>query len=127
MAQGNVYVVQEPPPIWNRQTGKSVLKDLSSAQRYGRLMTVLGSSDQPSLTPGPCLFQLQKGLREFNPSDDYICFAGGDPMSLALALLVIRDFGIKEVKTLRWDRERTTSGERKTGGFYTPISTPLRP
>lgn len=127
MTQGTVYIVQEPPPVRNVHTGKSIMKDLSSAQRYGRLMMLLGSSDQASLTPGPCLFQLQKGLRDFNPNEDYVCFAGGDPMSLALAMLVLRDYGFKEVQTLRWDRERGVDGERKPGGFYSPVTTPLRP
>lgn len=125
--QSVVYVVQEPPPVYNRTEGKTVHKDLSSANRYGTLMPILSKGNQASLTPGPSLSELHRKLRHFNPDLDYICFAGGDPMSLALALLVLRDMNVKEVSILRWDRERSTDGVRTAGGFYTPVVTPLRP
>ncbi len=124
--EGVVYVVQQPRPFRDRATGNTFPKDLSSAQRYGKLVPILDAEDHPSLTPGPSLFQLQKKLRDFNPERDYICHAGGDPMSLALALLVLRDLNLKEVQVLRWDRERSTQGERLAGGFYVPVLTPLR-
>lgn len=124
--EGTVFVVQQPPPFKDRNTGAIVLKDMSSAQRYGKIIQLLESGEQPSLTPGPSLFTLQKKLRDFNPTKDYICYAGGDPMSLALALLVLRDFNFREVQALRWDRERSTSGERLPGGFYVPVTVPLR-
>lgn len=122
-----VYIVQEPPMIYDRASKRHFSKDLSSAQRYGRIVYILGPSDQASLTPGPCMHKLRKELKDFRPDADYICFAGGDPMSLALAMLVLRDMNINTATALRWDRERDTSGERKNGGFYVPVSTPLRP
>lgn len=126
MEEGIVYVVQEPRPFFDRVTGVTVSKDLSSAQRYGKIVPLLDSSDQPSITPGPSMFVMQKKLREFNPERDYICYTGGDPMSLALALLTLRDMNYREVQVLRWDRERDTEGNRKPGGFYVPTITPLR-
>lgn len=123
---GTVYVVQQPPPFRDRSTGTTVHKDMSSAQRYGKIVQLLEAADQPSLTPGPSLYTLQKKLRDFNPERDYICYAGGDPMSLALALVVLKDLNLREVQVLRWDRERSTDGQRLTGGFYVPITTPLR-
>jgi hypothetical protein len=124
MSESRVFVVQEPPPM--RRGGAMVHKDLSSAQRYGRLVTILSSQDQPSLTPGPMLHKLSKALRDFDPSLDFVCFAGGDPMSLALALVALKDLNLRDVQVLRWDRERDTSGERMNGGYYVNISTPLR-
>jgi hypothetical protein len=125
--ESSVFVVQEPPASYNRVTGGYVAKDLSSAQRYGKLIPILAQAQHASLTPGPSLFQMQKSLREFSPEFDYICYAGGDPMALALALLTLRDMGFQEVNVLRWDKERDTDGNRKAGGYYTPVRTPLRP
>ncbi len=121
-----VYIVQQPRPFYDRVTGVMVPKDMSSAQRYGKIVHVLEADEQPSITPGPSLFNLQKKLRDFNPELDYICYAGGDPMSLALALVVLKEFNHREVQTLRWDRERSTDGQRMAGGFYVPVLTPLR-
>lgn len=126
MVESTVYVVQEPPVVFNRVTGKYTNKDLSSANRYGKIVPILSAGEQASLTPGPSLRLLQRGLKDFKPHD-YICFPGGDPVGLALALLVLRDFGFKEVNVLRWDRERKTDGTRTSGGYYTPVLTPLRP
>lgn len=124
--EGVVYLVQQPRPFRDRLTGAVTPKDLSSAQRYGKIIPVLEADDQPSITPGPSLFVMQKKLREFNPERDFVCHTGGDPMSLALALLALRDLNLKEVQVLRWDRERATNGERLSGGFYVPVLTPLR-
>lgn len=126
-SEGSVYVVQEPPASYNRQTGGYVTKDLSSAQRYGKLVPILAQAQHASLTPGPSLFQMQKALRDFKPDRDFVCYAGGDPMALALALLTLRDYGFTEVQVLRWDKERDLDGNRLAGGYYTPVRTPLRP
>lgn len=123
-SKATVYLVQDPPPVYRR--GKPITKDLSSAQRYGKLMPILESDDQPSLTPGPMLHRMRKALTRFDPTCDYICYAGGDPMALALAMLVLAGMGLKEVPTLRWDRERDTAGTRKAGGFYVPVNVPTR-
>lgn len=124
MTEGTVYVVQEPPPF--RRGGRLVAKDLSSAQRYGKLVTILANDDQPSLTPGPALHELSKALRQFNPSTDYLCWAGGDPMSMALAIVALKEQGVHYVPTLRWERERDNDGQRTRGGFYVPIEVPTR-
>lgn len=117
MNDPTVYVVQEP----------AAGRDFSSAQRYGKLVSVLTSREHASLTPGPALHKMSKCLRDFNPHKDYICFPGGDPMALALAMLALRDMGFKEVQFLRWERERSIDGERKPGsGFYINVSVPLR-
>lgn len=108
---GVVYIPHEPPQP----------RDLSSANRYGRIVTVLGVADRPGIKPGPCYFKLCKDLRNFRPDKDYICFAGGDPLSLGLAFGALVYNGVREFNFLRWERERSTTGERTTGvGFYVP-------
>lgn len=122
-----VFIVQEPP-VSRGPTGPAV-RDMSSAQRYGRLQTILDSTDNPaSYAPGPCLNKLSRELRAFAAARDYLCFAGGDSMALALAMLALRDHGHDKIMYLRWERERDTSGVRKPGaGFYVAANIPLRP
>ena len=104
--------------------GKS--RDLSSANRFGDVETILGAKDNPMLSPGPVLHKLKQALRNFTP-DDMIFAAGGDHLSLGLALCVLKDMGFKEVQYLRWERERDINGQRKRGvGYYVKAPLPLR-
>ena len=121
---GTVYIVQSPP-IQIRPGHPPRVRDLSSAQRYGKLMPVLEEFEQPSLHPGPSLHKMNRALRSFDPTKDFLCYAGGDPMSIALALVALRNLGLREVQMLRWDRERDTEGVRTKGGYYMPVTTPL--
>ena len=123
--EGTVYLVQNPPPV-RRASGPPIFKDLSSAQRYGVLHPMLDEGEQPSATPGPCLHKVSKALRQFNPERDFLCYAGGDPMSLAIGCLALANMGIKEFNLLRWERERSTDGQRQRGGFYVPVNVQTR-
>ena len=119
MTTGTVYLIQEPRGLL--RDGVVVPRDLSSANRYGKIFPILHSKAQPSDTPGPTGFDLMKALRPFNPENDYLCYAGGDPLGLGLALLALRANGLREIYYLKWDRERDTTGKAKPGGFYVPI------
>ncbi len=119
---GVVYLVQHPPAMM--RNGVPIEKDLSSAQRYGKVLHILGPRDQASLAPGPCLFKIKKTLRDFNPETDFLCYAGGDPHTLLLVGFALRDLNIRDARFLRWERERDTEGRRKPGGFYVPVGMP---
>jgi hypothetical protein len=111
------YCVQKP-------RGKQ--HDLSSANRFGRVVTILDEADNPSLNPAGCLHKINRALKEFSP-DDIIFMAGGDFLSLALALCALKDLGFKEVNYLRWERERDIDGTRKHGvGYYVQEPLPLK-
>lgn len=102
-------------------------RDFSSANRYGTLHFVISSKNAPTLTPGPAMVEARRNLKDFNPDQDYLSWAGGDPLAMMLVGFVLRDLGHKEVKYLRFDRERSLNGERLRGpGFYTPITVRLQ-
>lgn len=126
MQESTVYLVQIPP-VTRKNDGSLLTKDLSSAQRYGKIHPLLQRGEQPSLTPGPVLHLFLREMKNFDPTMDSLCFAGGDPMGLALALVALKEMNFKEVTVLRWERERATDGRRDaSGGFYVPVLTPLR-
>ncbi len=78
------------------------------------------------MEPGPCLQALNRGLRSFDPTKDYLVFPGGDPMSLGLAMIALQYNGVKSFQFLRWERERSIDGERLAGaGFYVPVRVSL--
>lgn len=122
-----VFGIQEPRPIFDRSSGQSIARDFSSAQRYGRVDFILDQKDSPSNAPSPCLMKLVRGFRDFT-QEDYILYAGGDPLGLFLASSALNHYGFKDIQFLRWDRERARDGSKPRGvGFYVPITVNLRP
>ena len=117
--EGRVFVCMSLP------TSKAD-RDLSSAQRYGRIEYVLPASPSASLTPGPSFMKAARKLRDFDPDKDYLVFPGGDPMALLVCGLALAELGITEVQILRWDRERAPGGGRTGAGYYVPTPVPLR-
>ena len=90
--------------------------DFSTASRYGEIITVFDKSDRPSQMPGQMLHKIRRILKDFEPGD-YILWAGGDPLGLQLAGIVLQELNIKSYKFLSWD---------KFEGNYTPVEVKIR-
>lgn len=112
-----VFCVQQP---------RSNDRDLSSANRYGKIEFLLDSDDMPSISPSACIHKMNKQLQEFHHKD-FLFYAGGDPLGLGLAMCLLKDRGFTEIQVLRWERERNITGQRRAGvGFYVPVRVKLR-
>ncbi len=110
------------PKVWLLQESWSQNVDLSSAQRYGLITPILAGGDKPSAAPGPAIFKLKQALvKDYHP-DDFVAYGLADPASAFLAGLVFAKENLmrEPINWLRWERERTTGGERMSGGFYLP-------
>lgn len=118
MPEPTVYLIQEP-------NTDRFPRDLSSANRYGKIVPVLSAAYKPSLLPGPALHEMRRALRAFRP-DDFILWIGGDPMGPILAGYVINELGYRSCKFLRWERERDPEGRRLGTGFYVPGTVQFR-
>lgn len=95
--------------------------DLSSAEKYGTVITVLGERESPSLAPAPALIKLRQAIREYNPDTDFFLSAGGDPLAALMIGMLLVDEG-KSASWLRWDRNRDFDGRRDmTAGEYKPV------
>jgi len=93
--------------------------DLSLADRYGEILPVNHTSLNVSSTPGQALQNLRTALRNFNPEDDYLLWAGGDPMAIFLAGIAIGELGIEEFQVLVYNRIRDED-RNIIGGKYVP-------
>lgn len=112
------FPVQLPP--------RSADRDLSSANRYGTVHFIMEAHPAPSMAPGQAIQQARKVLRDFNETEDYIAWAGGDPIATFIVGAILAECGVKSVKWLKYDRERSPDGTRTGAGFYTPITVRLR-
>lgn len=107
-----VYVVCEPFIGGNRAY------DISPSMQYGQPEMIFTHEDMPGNNPTRALFKARQKLRSFNPMEDYVLWAGGAPLALAL---VSAELGAMHggFRFLRWERER--NGTERTGrGFYVP-------
>lgn len=109
-----VYIVQRP----------HAPRDWSSAQRYGRLEFIFDDPTfQPSQQPAVAARAAEEVLLKFNPTEDYLVMAGGDPSGpFLIGGVFARLFPGVPMPVLRWEREKTLTGDRSvTQGFYVPV------
>lgn len=99
--------------------------DLTSAERLGTVVPVLGERESPSLALAPALVKMRQALRDYDPKTDHLLAAGGDQLASFLAGMVLTDEGIlrsEPVSWLRWDRNRDFDGRRDMSqGSYVPV------
>ena len=101
-----VYVIQE---IAGTRDGKPKINILGAAE-YGFFKFLLPELSQIIFSPGPLIFKLRKGLKDFNEKD-YLLLTG-DPAIIGVACSIVSDITNGKFKLLKWDKQ-----ERK----YYPI------
>ena len=101
-----VYVIQE---IAGTREGRPKINILGASQ-YGTFRFLLPELSQIIFSPGPLIFKLRKGLKEFNERD-YLLLTG-DPAIIGVACSIVSDITSGKYKLVKWDKQ-----ERK----YYPI------
>ena len=101
-----VYVIQE---IAGTKEGKPKINILGAAE-YGTFKFLLPELSQMIFSPGPLIFKLRKGLKDYT-TEDYLLLTG-DPAIIGVACSIVSDITNGKFKLLKWDKQ-----ERK----YYPI------
>ena len=101
-----VYVIQE---IAGTREGRPKINILGAAE-YGTFRFLLPELSQIIFSPGPLIFKLRKGLKDFGEKD--FLLLTGDPAIIGVACSIVSDITIGKYKLLKWDKQ-----ERK----YYPI------
>ena len=101
-----VYVIQEIP---GTQAGNPKI-NIMGASNYGKFKFLLPEFSQIIFSPGPLVFKLRKGLRDFT-KEDYLLLTG-DPAIIGVACSIVSDITNGKFNLLKWDKQ-----ERK----YYPI------
>lgn len=104
-----VFFIQEP----------SERVDVSHAETYGEVCHLFPKNERPSYTPAPSYRKLQRLCAEISP-EDYVAWAGGDPLAAVIGGMVLGEQGFSEFNFLRWERVKDTDGNRLNRGFYAP-------
>ena len=101
-----VYVIQE---IAGTKDGRPKINILGAAE-YGTFKFLLPELSQMIFSPGPLIFKLRKGLKDYT-TEDFLLLTG-DPAIIGVACSIVADITSGKFNLLKWDKQ-----ERK----YYPI------
>ena len=107
MSERIVYVIQH---IAGSQAGTPKI-NIIGAQKYGDFKFLLPEFSQMIFSPGPLIYKLRQGLKNFNENDHLLLT--GDPAIIGVACSIVSDITNGKYNLLKWDKQ-----ERK----YYPIS-----
>ena len=107
MSERIVYVIQE---VAGTQAGNPKI-NIMGASHYGKFKFLLPEFSQIIFSPGPLVFKLRQGLKDFNESDHLLLT--GDPAIIGVACSIVSDITNGKYNLLKWDKQ-----ERK----YYPIT-----
>ena len=109
MSERKVYVIQEIPGS-QAGTPKINIMGAASYSTSNDFIFLLPEFSQMIFSPGPLIFKLRKGLRNYTP-EDYLLLTG-DPAIIGVACSIVSDITNGKYNVLKWDKQ-----ERK----YYPI------
>ena len=101
-----VYVIQE---VAGTQSGNPKI-NIMGASSFGKIKFLLPVFPQIIFSPGPLIFKLRKGLKDFKEGDHLLLI--GDPALIGVACSIVSDITNGKYNLLKWDKQ-----ERK----YYPI------
>jgi len=107
MSERIVYVIQH---VAGTQAGNPKI-NIMGAQKYGDFKFLLPEFSQMIFSPGPLIYKLRQGLKDFNENDHLLLT--GDPAIIGVACSIVSDITNGKYNLLKWDKQ-----ERK----YYPIS-----
>jgi hypothetical protein len=107
MSERIVYVIQH---IAGSQAGTPKI-NIIGAQKYGDFKFLLPEFSQMIFSPGPLVFKLRQGLKNFTEKDHLLLT--GDPALIGVACSIVSDITNGKYNLLKWDKQ-----ERK----YYPIA-----
>ena len=101
-----VYAIQEIPGTESVNTKINIM----GASHYGQFKFLLPEFSQMIFSPGPLIYKLRKGLKNYHVKD-YLLLTG-DPAIIGVACSIVSDITHGKYNVLKWDKQ-----ERK----YYPI------
>ena len=109
MSERKVYVIQEIPGS-KAGTPKINIMGAAAYSTTNDFNFLLPEFSQMIFSPGPLIYKLRKGLKNYTP-EDYLLLTG-DPAILGVACSIVSDITNGKYNVLKWDKQ-----ERK----YYPI------
>ena len=94
-----VYVLQELP---GTKAGAPKI-NIMSASKYGKFKFLLPEFSQIIFSPGPLIYKLRQGLKNFT-TKDYLLLTG-DPAIIVIAGSILNEITSGKYSLLKWDKQ----------------------
>ena len=94
-----VYVIQEIP---GTKEGRPKINILGAAE-FGTFKFLLPELSQIIFSPGPLIFKLRKGLKDYRQKD--FLLLTGDPAIIGVACSIVSDITNGKYNLLKWDKQ----------------------
>jgi len=94
-----VYVLQELP---GTKAGAPRI-NIMSASKYGKFKFLLPEFSQIIFSPGPLIYKLRQGLKNFT-TKDYLLLTG-DPAIIVVAGSILNEITSGKYSLLKWDKQ----------------------
>ena len=99
MSERIVYVIQH---IAGTKAGNPKI-NIMGAQKYGEFKFLLPETSQIIFSPGPLIYKLRQGLKNFK-AEDYLLLTG-DPAIIGVACSIVSDITGGKFRLLKWDKQ----------------------
>ena len=102
MSERKVYVIQE---IAGTKAGNPKINIMGASvySSSGKFNFLLPEFSQIIFSPGPLVFKLRQGLKNYRPRD-YLLLTG-DPAIIGVACSIVSDITNGKYKLLKWDKQ----------------------
>ncbi len=94
-----VYVIQE---IAGTRAGNPKI-NIMGAANYGQFKFLLPEFSQMIFSPGPLIYKLRQGLKEYKKKD--FLLLTGDPAIIGVACSIVSDITHGKYNLLKWDKQ----------------------
>ena len=99
MSESRVFVIQE---IAGTKAGNPKI-NIIGASNYGQFKFLLPEFSQIIFSPGPLVYKLRQGLKDFT-TEDYLLLTG-DPAIIGVACSIVSDITGGKYNLLKWDKQ----------------------
>ena len=99
MSERIVYVIQH---VAGTQAGNPKI-NIIGAQKYGDFKFLLPEFSQMIFSPGPLIYKLRQGLKNFNENDHLLLT--GDPAIIGVACSIVSEITNGKFNLLKWDKQ----------------------
>ena len=96
-----VYVIQE---VAGTKAGNPKI-NIMGASYYGNFKFLLPEFSQMIFSPGPLVYNLRQGLKNFTDNDHLLLT--GDPALIGVACSIVSDITGGKYKLLKWDKQES--------------------
>ena len=96
-----VYVIQE---VAGTKAGNPKI-NIMGASNYGNFKFLLPEFSQMIFSPGPLVYKLRQGLKNFTDEDHLLLT--GDPALIGVACSIVSDITGGKYKLLKWDKQES--------------------